>query len=444
LFFLGNALPLLREPFEYPIRCAREYGDVVRLRFLGTEFYLLNHPDAIADVLRGNHRNFRKDIGTRLLSSFLGEGLLTSEGETWRQQRHLAQPAFQLDQIQKYGEVMEACTERLLQDWRPGQAFDVHADMARLTLEIAARTLLGTSVAGEADAVGRALDAIVHYFASMLIWLPWVRRLPTPGNLRYRRAVKELDRIIYGAIARRRVGGVEGEDLLWRLLSARDEDGRGMTDPQLRDELVTLLLAGHETTALALSFSFYLLAQHPDAEARLAAELDEVLQGESATAAAVPRLRYTEWVVRESMRLYPPAPSIGREALSDCEIAGYFVPRGTQLALIQWIVHRDARWFDDPEAFKPERWDNDLVRRLPRCAYFPFGDGPRICIGYQFAMLETVLILATVLGRYRLTLVPDFVLELLPSVTLRPRHGVKMVLHERPGARGRTAVVGNG
>jgi cytochrome P450 len=431
LFLLGNTLSLLREPFDYPIRCARQYGDVVRLRFLGTEFYQLNHPDAIEYVLRGNHRNFSKDKGTRLLSSLLGQGLLTSEGELWRRQRRLAQPAFQLDQVQKYGDVMRTCTERALRDWRPGEVRDVHADMARLTLEIASLTLLGASVAGEADRVGRALEAVMTYFASMMVFFPWLHRLPTPGNLRYWRAIKDLDRIIYGTIAKRRESGVEGDDLLSRLLAARDEDGAQMTDRELRDELVTLLLAGHETTALALSFSFYLLAQHPAAAARLAAELDEVLQGRPANAAVVPRLRYTEWVVKESMRLYPPAPGIGREARNDCEIAGYFVPRGTQLALTQWIVHRDGRWFDDPEAFKPERWDNDLARRLPRCAYFPFGDGPRICIGNHFAMTEAVLILATILGRYRLSLAPGYTLELLPSITLRPKRGVKMVVQER-------------
>jgi cytochrome P450 len=241
---------------------------------------------------------------------------------------------------------------------------------------------------------------------------------------------------MYDTIARRRADGAPGgDDLLSRLLAARDEDGSRMTDRQLRDELVTLFLAGHETTALALAYSFYLLAQHSQAESRLAAEVDEVLQGQAPTGAVVPRLRYTEWVVREAMRLYPPAPSIGREAVCDCEIGGYYVPKGTQLALVQWVVHRDPRWFDDPEAFRPERWDNDLARRLHRGAYFPFGDGPRICIGNYFALLEAVLVLATVAQRYRLALAPGFKLQLLPSVTLRPKHGVSMVVRDRP-ARG--------
>jgi cytochrome P450 len=432
-FLIGSALPLIRDPFNFPIRCARDYGDVVRIRLGPQVFYLLNHPEDIGCVLRGNYRQFRKDRGTRMLSSFLGQGLVTSDGELWRRQRRLTQPAFQLDQIQKYGSIMVEATERLLRDWQPGQTRDIHADMMRLTLDIVAQTLFSARMTGQADRVGRAMEVIMHHFASILILIPGWHWLPTPGNRRYYKAVRELDAVMYETIAQRRASGAGGTDLLARFLAAQDEDGSQMTDRQLRDELVTLFLAGHETTALALSFCFYLLAGHPDAEARLAAEVDEVLHGQPPTNADVPGLRYTEWVVKESMRLYPPVPSIGREALSDCEIHGYHVPKGTQLALLQWVVHRDPRWFADPEVFQPERWDNDLAKRLPRCAYFPFGDGPRICIGNHFAMMEAVLILATVIQRYRLALAPDHRLELLPSVTLRPKHGIKMVLHERAG-----------
>jgi cytochrome P450 len=343
----------------------------------------------------------------------------------------LAQPAFQLDQIQKYCEVMVSFTDRMLRDWRAGQTRDIHTDMMRLTLEIVAQTLFSASVDGKAEVVGHAMEVIMEYFAGLRAWFPGLLWLPTPGNLRYRRALAELDQIIYETIARRRASGRQGSDFLSRLLAARDEDGSQMTDQQLRDEVVTLFLAGHETTALALSFTFYLLAQNPDAEARLAAELSEVLQGRLPTARDVSRLRYTEWVVRESMRLYPPAPGIGREAIHDCEIAGYPIRKGTQIALLQWVVHRDPRWFDAPETFKPQRWDNDLAKRLPRCAYFPFGDGPRICIGQQFATMEAILTLATIAQRFRLKLAPGFTLDLLPSITLRPKRGVKMVLEER-------------
>jgi cytochrome P450 len=442
-FLVGHLFQALGDQLGFPTRCAREYGDVVRLRFGTMVLYLLNHPDHIELVLRGNHRNFRKDRGTRLLSGALGQGLLTSEGETWRRQRQLAQPAFQLDQIQKYGAVMVAYAERMLQGWKAGEARDVHADMTRLALDIVARTLFGTSAADQAETVGQALEALMTYYASVMSLFPWLQWLPTPGNRRFRRGVRDLNAVIYDLIARRRADGPSGEDLLSRLLSLRDESGQGMTDLQLRDEVVTLFLAGHETTALALSYCFYLLATHPEAEARLSAELADVLRGAPPTTADVPRLRYAEWVVKESMRLYPPAPSIGREAINDCEIAGYHVPRGTQIGLMQWVVHRDPRWFDEPEAFKPERWENDLAKRLPRGAYFPFGDGPRICIGNHFAMMEAILILATVLQRYRLELASGYRLELFPSITLRPKHGVQVVVRERTGARAGQEVQAN-
>ncbi len=354
-FLFGHTFQALGDQLGFPTRCVREHGDVVRLRFGTMVVYLLSHPEHIELVLRGNHRNFRKDRGTRLLSGALGQGLLTSEGDTWRRQRQLAQPAFQLDQVQKYGAVMVAYTERMLQGWKAGEARDVHADMMRLALDIVARTLFGASAAGQAETVGHALEALMSYYASVMSLLPWLQWLPTPGNRRFRRAVRDLNAVVYDMIARRRADGPGGEDLLSRLLSLRDEAGQGMTDRELRDEVVTLFLAGHETTALALSYCFYLLATHPEAEARLSAELAEVLRGRPPTSADVPRLRYAEWVVKESMRLYPPAPSIGREAINDCEIGGYHVPKGTQIGLVQWIVHRDPRWFDEPEAFKPER-----------------------------------------------------------------------------------------
>jgi cytochrome P450 len=432
---IGNLWQLFREPFDFPLRCVRDYGDVVRLRLGPLVVYLINHPHDIEQVLRGDHRRFRKDRGTRLLSAVLGQGLVTSEGELWRRQRRLAQPAFQLDQVQKYAAVMSDCAARALREWRPGQTRDVHADLMRLTLEIVARALFGANVADQADRVGRALEAILEYFANPVALFPWLQWLPLPVIRRYRRAVRDLDALFYGTIARQRAGPAAGDDLLSRFLAARDEDGSRMTDRQLRDELATLFLAGHETTALALSFCFYLLARHPEADARLADELDEVLRGRPPSAADVPRLRYAEWVVKEAMRLYPPVPSIGREALADWEVGGYRLPRGSQLALLQWVVHRDPRWFADPEAFRPERWDNDLARRLPRGAYFPFGDGPRICIGNHFALMEAVLILAAVAQRYRLELAPGYTLDLLPSVTLRPKGGVRVVVHERRGMK---------
>jgi cytochrome P450 len=433
-FLIGNTLQYMRDPLGFLARAVHDYGDVVRLRLGNTTTYVLNHPKDVEFVLRTHHQNFIKDRLTRLITPVVGNGLLTSEGDFWRRQRKLAQPAFQLQQIQHYGEVMVALTERMLATWHDGQAWNIHEDLMGLTLGIVAKTLFDADVAGEAKDVGASLEVVMDYFLDPLRWFRIREWLPTPSTLRYRQAIRRLDEIIYGIIRRRRLSGHDPGDLLSRLLAAQDEEGGRMTDRQLRDEAVTLFLAGHETTALALSYGFYLLARHPEVESRLVAELEEVLGGRLPMAADVPNLRYTEWVIREVLRLYPPAWGIARETLSDCEIGGYHVPRGTQLFLIQWLIHQDPRWFDEPEAFRPERWANDLVKRLPRCTYFPFGDGPRICIGNHFALMEAVLILATIAQRYHLSLVPGQTLELVPSITLRPRHGIRMVAHSRQTA----------
>jgi cytochrome P450 len=426
----------MRDPLGFLTRCAREYGDVFRLKLLGTHIYTLTHPDYIKHVLRNNHRHFRKDFFTRQLSALLGEGLLTSEGDFWRRQRQLAQPALQMSQVHLYGETMVSLTERLLRTWKDGQQRNIHHDMMGLALDIVSKTLFDADVDGsEAQEVGNSLEYAMHFLMNPLTWSGVRWWLPFPSTVRFRRAVRRLDEIVYHFIRERRQTGPRGPDLLSRLVAVDDEQGKGMTDLELRDELMTLFLAGHETTALAMSYTFYLLAQHPEAEARLGAEVDEVLDGRVPTAADVPQLRYTEWVVKEAMRLYPPAWAVGREPLEDCEIGGFHVPKGTQLQLIQYIVHRDPRWFEEPEQFWPERWDNDLARRLPRGAYFPFGDGPRVCIGNHFAMMETVLILATITRRYRLTLVPGYTLRLIPSVTLRPRNGIPMIVQERESRR---------
>jgi cytochrome P450 len=317
----------------------------------------------------------------------------------------------------------------MLEAWHDGQIRDPYEDMAHLTLSIVAKTLFGTDIAGEADVVGESLEVVINHFMSPMRWFRFFDYLPLPSSRRYWRAIRLIDNIIYGIIRRHRESSQDSGDLLSRLLAARDEQGGGgMTDRQLRDEVVTLVLAGHETTALVLFYTFYLLAHSHESADRLAAELHDVLGDRSPTADDVPNLRYTEWVVRESMRLFPPAWGIAREALADCEIGGYHVPKGTQIFMVQRLVHRDGRWFDEPDKFKPERWDNDLIKRLPRCAYFPFGDGPRICIGNHFAMMEAVLLLATIARRFRLEIEPGQTLELLPSITLRPRHPIHVRL----------------
>jgi len=432
---VGNLLRYMRDPLGFLTRCAREYGDVVRLRAPCRTFYLLSHPDHIEHVLRSGHRGFIKWKPLRDTGRLFGSGLLTSEGDFWRRQRRLATPAFQGKQVQSYADVMVGQTLRLIESWRAGETRTVSDDMVRLTLAILTKTLFDVDP-DDADAMGPVLAGVLDYFGNPANSLLLPRWLPTPSALRFRRAVRSLDEMIARMIEERRAHPTAGQELLSQLLHAEDEDGQRMTDRQLRDELVTLAFAGHKTTAAALTYCFYLLAQSPEADARLAAEVRDVLGDRPPTAADVPNLPFAECVVKEALRLYPPSWGIGREALGDEEIGGYAVPRGTQLVLVQWVVQRDPRWFDEPDAFRPQRWQNDLESRLPRCAYFPFGDGPRVCIGARFALLETVLALATAVRRYRLELVPGQKFRLVPSITLWPRPGIRMVVCERGRASG--------
>ena len=436
-FPTGNLLDYTRDHLGFLTRCAREYGDVVGLRFVNVPVYLLNSPDHIEYVLVRNNRNFIKSRGERVSLGFLGQGLLTSEGSFWRRQRRLAQPAFHRERISSYGEVMVQSAERMTATWRDGEARDVHRDMMRLTLEIVARTLFGVPLKpAEFEEVGGALAVIAERFTGRGgVFFQVPEKVPTPGNLRFKGALRQLDTLIYGIIRSRRESGEEvgsRGDLLSMLLAARDEEtGEGMGDRQLRDEVMTILLAGHETTANALSWSWRLLAKHPEAENKLHDELDEVLAGRPPAVEDLPRLRYADMVVKESLRLYPPAWAFGREAVGDCEIGGYHVPAGTQLIMSQWVTHRDPRFYEVPAEFRPERWKDGLAERLPRYAYFPFGGGPRLCIGQSFAKMEAVLLLATMAQRFRLRPVPGERTTPQPSITLRPRNGMWMVLQMR-------------
>lgn len=432
-YLAGNLLDYARDPLGFLARCSREYGDVVRLRFPGRFIYLLNHPDHAEYVLVKNNRNFIKSRYFRQELGFLGKGLLNSEGEYWRRQRRLAQPAFHRQRINTYGEVMVSYTERMLATWQDGETRDVHQEIMRLLLEIVAKVLFDAEIAKSGE-VRRAIDRAMKRFdeqgSAMLVRF-LLGNFPTPTNLRFRKAIRQLDEIIYGLIDERRNGGKNAGDLLSMLLHARDEEGNGMSDKQLRDEVITVLLAGHETNAVALSWTWYLLSQHPEVEAKLLEELQEVLGERAPTVEDLPRLRYTEKVIKESMRLYPPAWAISREAIEECEIGGYHVPAGTQLFIVMWLMHHDPRHFEDPEVFDPDRWGDGLVKRIPKYAYLPFGAGPRLCIGSSFAMTEATLLLATIARKFRLELLPGQQPIPQPSVTLRPKGGISMVLERR-------------
>lgn len=430
---LGCTLSVARDILGFSARAKAEHGDVVEFRMFGGRRVLqLTSPDDIEAVLVGQRDAFIKDWFTRDLSQVLGQGLLVSEGEPWRKHRRLAQPAFHRRRISAYGEAMVACATRGAERFEDGRLTDVHARMMELTLEIVAETLLVSDVGDLSVTVGHALEHVMDRFAGVGAFLPLA--VPTPTNLRARRAIATLDSIVYGLIRDRRAGGDRG-DLLSMLIAAAAEEGSAIEDAQLRDETMTMLLAGHETTALALGFALWLLAGHPDAQDALSAEIDAVVGARAATVADLPRLRFADAVVREAMRLYPPAWVIGREATRAVEIGGARVEPGTQVWLPQWVVHRDARWYASPDEFQPERWlAEGFVKALPRYAFFPFGGGPRMCIGNTFAMTEAVLVLVTLVQRLRFERAAGagaLALALAPSVTLRPKHGIHLRVSRR-------------
>jgi len=423
--------PFNNNPLEYFTGIAREYGDIAGLRILNFKTIFINHPDLIEEVLVTNARLYSKGRVLRANRHVFGEGLLTSEGEFWLRQRRLSQPAFHRARIASYAATMVEYAQRMMDGWRSGEERDVHREMLRLTLQIVGKTLFDTDVERDAQEVGQSLELLLEIGANFrrTIFVPhW---LPTPANLRVKREVAQIEKILYRIISERRASGRDAGDLLSMLLAAQDEDGSRMTDKQLRDETITLFLAGHETTASTLSWTWWLLAQNPAAEAKLHQELDAVLGERAPTLDDLSKLVYAGHVITESLRLYPAAWGLARLAVQDHEIAGYPVTKGMGVTMAQWVVHRDKRWYDAPEEFRPERWENDLLKRLPRFAYFPFGGGPRQCIGNTFALMEATLLLATIARKFRLRLVPNHPVVPLASITLRPRHGVRVKLESR-------------
>ena len=402
-------------------RCVREYGDVVRLQLAGWPTWIVNHPALVEELLVHRPREYTKhhSFFWSNVEAIFGRGLLTNEGEGWLRQRRLIQPTFHPDRIAEYAAIMIDRTERMLAIWRAGEVRDVRQEMMALTFEIVAETLFGADVRGDVAEIGAAFNVGIEEVAARFrrpIRLPdWV---PTPSNRRYLRAVRRMDDLIVRIIHDRRAQGFETrEDLLSRMLRARDEAG-AMDERQLRDEVMTMLLAGHETTALALTWTSSLLSRHPAVDRRLHAEVDSVVGDRRLEPADVERLLYVERVFKESLRLYPPAYAFGREAIAETELGGWPVPRGATLLIFAWLLHRDTRWWDEPLRFDPDRWEDDLEERIPRLAYMPFGGGPRGCIGSRFAMAEGVLIVAAIARRFRL----EWLAEPTPftSITLRP------------------------
>jgi cytochrome P450 len=427
---------LLRIPknwLRFLERLAKNYGDISFFHLLNVPICFINRPEYIESVLVSGVSDFTKSKDYAPLKILMGDGLLTSEGEFWRRQRKLVQPAFHRERIAAYGAVMVNYAERMIAGWREGETRDAHKDMMKLTLDIVGKTLFDADVASDAAEVGEALEVGMERYSALAwfaVFLP--PSVMTPWNWIFHRMLRRLNTIIYRIIRARRESKNDPGDLLSILLQAQAEDGSRMTDQQLRDEVMTLFLAGHETTANALAWTWYLLSLNPEAEARLHTELKEVLDGRSPRFEDLQRLRYTQMVVKESLRLFPPAWGIGRETLKEIHLGDYRLPAGTNVFISQWVMHRDPRYFDRPEEFHPERWTEEFEKQLPKFAYFPFGGGPRVCVGASFASMETALLLATIAQRYRLALVPGHPVKPLASVTLRPKQGIRVKLQKRP------------
>ena len=432
--FPGQALlQFQRDRIAYLRQAASECGDVVRLPISRAPIFLINHPDLIKDVLVTHQKQFKKGRGLERAKKLLGEGLLTSEGKEHLRQRRLIQPAFHRQRMVAYGEAMTQYAKQMRDRWQDGQTRDIAEEMMTLTLAIVGRTLFDAEVESEAQEIGGALAEVIALFHTLMLpFADLLEKLPLPAVRRFRAARARLDATIYRLIQEHRASGIDRGDLLSILMLTQDEDDGGhMTDLQVRDEAMTLFLAGHETTANALTWTWYLLSQNPEAEARFHTELDSVLAGRLPTPKDLPQLTYTRRVLAESLRLYCPAWVIGRRALTEYQVCGYTLPEGSIVLVSQAVMHRDPRFYSDPDRFDPDRWLPEAEAARPKFTFFPFGGGPRVCIGEQFAWMEGILLLATLGSQWRLRLVPGQVVATQPIITLRPKFGMRMMTERR-------------
>jgi cytochrome P450 len=426
--FANNSLAMVTE--------SAQYGDLVQYQFGPFPFYIVNHPDLVAEVLVRDADSYQKTTATkRVMYPAVGQGLFTNEGDSWKRQRKLAQPAFHTRRIANYAGVMVEFAQQAMQQWRDGQVINVEHEMSALTMKIISKTMFDSYLTGDDAQIEQAVKVVLGTVDKRLNrLLPYPEWLPTRSNREFKQAIRELDSIIHGFIDQRRqfVDLQDRGDLLSMLMAAQDEEtGIGMTDKQLRDESVTVFGAGHETTSAALTWTWYLLSQHPEVEQKLHAELDAVLGGRAPTFADLPNLPYTEMVLKESMRLYPPAWTTTREVALNTTLGGFPMAKGRIILVNIYGIHHDARFFEDPWAFLPERFSAENEKSIPKYAYFPFGGGPRVCIGNSFAMMEGRLILASMAQRFEFDLPTDQPVEPMRMFTLRPKYGMRMALRAR-------------
>lgn len=430
---VGSLFDYFRDMLGFLLHTAQAWGDISFFRLGSRRVYLLSHPDYIKDVLVTNNTNFQKSRALQRSKIVLGEGLLTSEGETHLGARRTIQPVFHHKRIKNYADVMADLGSRIGDNWQNGEVVEIHGEMMRLTLAIVTKTLFGAEIRSGAEDIGKSLTTIVNQFPRMLFPLSeYLDRIPLPSTRSFFKALEALDETVYRLIEERRRSGEDRDDLLSMLLSAQDEEGGGgLSDQQVRDQAMTLFLAGQESTANSLVWTWYLISKHPEAERRLHAELDSVLGERLPGVDDLKRLVYTRMVFSESLRLYPPAWTVVRRAIKDYQIDGYVVPAGADVYMSQYVVHHDPRFFPSPFEFDPERWNQDRASSLPQFAYFPFGGGPRRCIGESFAWMEGMMLIAAIASKWKMHLVPGQTIVPRPLITIRPRDGIKMIMERR-------------
>ena len=432
---LRNLLAIRRDIIGFLTRVAEQYGDIAYFKVGPLRVALLSHPDHVQDVLVTNHRNFVKGRPLQLAKQLLGEGLLTSEGDLHARQRKVIMPAFHRKRIDAYGKVMTGYATQLSGRWRNGSTVDIAHEMMQMAMAIAGKTLFDRGVdSDEAKEIGEAFTSAMSLFSRVSIPLAeWLLKLPLPSSIRFRKAKKRLDAMVYQMISERRRSGQHHEDILSALLLAQSEQSERepITDEQVRDEVLTLFLTALDTTSLALTWTWYLISQHPGVETTLHDELDAILGGRSPTVEDLPRLTYTRSVLSEAMRLYPPLYVIARQALNDYDVGEYTLPAGCLVLMSPYLMHRDPRYHPDPYTFDPQQWDSETRASCPKFAYFPFGGGSRACIGESFAWMEGVLVLATLAQHWSMRLAPGHRVELEPLINLRPRYGMRMILQRR-------------
>jgi len=432
-FITGNLNEFYKNQLEFLSRCAREYGDITQLRFFHVPVYLLNNPDDIEYVMTNNTDFIKpKSIRMPFQKRIFGNGILASDGNEWLANRRLIQKVFQNSFMEDYAGNVVDLTESLTAEWQEGETIEIYQQLKTLTLKIAIKSFFGEGSLTQSCRLENLLNSLVEQLAvqGRTSWV-YHNFFPTKLNTRFLEAAKQLDEFIYEMIQRERKGNVISNNLLSKLIEASNKEGIKLTDKQIRDEVITLIMASYDTTAIVLSWAFYLLAKHPEIEENLSSEITSVLGRRMPQLSDFNSLRYAQMIIKESMRLYPPNRSVGRESLKSCQIRGYKIPAKSQILMSQWIVHRDERFFAFPNDFKPGRWTDDFSRKLHKYAYFPFGGGQRICVGRHFAMIEITLILVVILGRFKFLLVAEQVIEPHPVILLRPRFGIKVNVKKR-------------